>query len=114
MNSHILQQQASTMNFPMDDNLLEEKWGQLVNSHFGELKRDMTRMVTTKDMEGNDVVDEALLQELDWAISRKKLEDLLEGYSSYQVHLPVSVELFASLCRLELSSPQRMPLAYIR
>ena len=105
------------MNFPMDDNLLDEKWGQLVNSHFGDLQRDMTKMVTTKDMEGNDVVDEALCQELDWAISAKKFEDLLEGSRSHRVQrawLHLFLYRTFPLFLARLASSQRMSLAYVR
>ena len=39
------------------------------------------KMITTKDAEGNDVVDNAMLEELGWATQgrRTKFEALLEG-----------------------------------
>lgn len=121
MNAYFLQKQSSAMGYPMDDNLLEEKWGHLVDSHFGELTRDVTTMVTTQDMEGKDVIDEALLEELGWAISRKKFEALVQGLN--KPHLPNRIlrSTYSFACRnccrskiTNLAGPQRVQLVYIR
>jgi len=60
---------------------LDEKWAQLVDSHFRHLEREITTMVTTKDTGGNVMVDGTLLEELGWgkAGRRIKFEGLLEG-----------------------------------
>ncbi len=73
--------QSSSLGFPLDALVLDEKWARLVDSHFGDLEREMTTMVTKRDAEGNVMVDYSLLEELGWGKPgrRTKFEDLLKG-----------------------------------
>lgn len=61
----------------MDEADLSGKWDELLSSHFEDLKRDGDAMVT-KD----EVVDKALLEELDWSVSEAKFNELVQGERS--------------------------------
>ena len=70
-----------------------------MDCHFGDLEREVTKMITTKDAEGNDVVDNAMLEELGWATQgrRTKFEALLEGaLPDSRIELPCSVDPVSS------------------
>lgn len=61
----------------MDEADLSGKWDDLLSSHFKDLKRDGDAMVTT-----DEVVDKALLEELDWSVSEAKFNELVQGERS--------------------------------
>lgn len=64
--------QARALNLPMD------QWSQLVASHFDEVKQAINSLVTEKTPTGADFVHMDLLNELDWANTRKCF-DYLKG-----------------------------------
>lgn len=82
--------QARGLGIPMDERVLEEHWNQLVGSCFAELERTTKELVTT-----DDVVDEALLEELRWALSRNGFEDLVQ--SEIDLYVPCSEHLLVKL-----------------
>lgn len=65
--------QAKALPVPMDGNVLEERWHELVSSHFGALEESIMAMLTA-----NEVVSEALHGDLRWAISRTEFDELVK------------------------------------
>ncbi|CAN0254868.1 unnamed protein product, partial [Ectocarpus sp. 4 AP-2014] len=57
----------------MDERELDVKWNQLVGSTFQALQKDLKKMTLV-----NRVVNEALLHELGWNLSRKQFEGLVK------------------------------------
>ncbi|CAM9769507.1 unnamed protein product [Ectocarpus sp. 12 AP-2014] len=58
----------------MDEGELDMQWNQLVGSTFQALQKDLKKMTLV-----NRVVNEALLHELGWNLSRKQFEGLIKG-----------------------------------
>lgn len=62
----------------MDGKVLDERWNELVSSHFGVLDKNILAMLTV-----NDVVREALREDLRWAISRTEFDKLVKRENDF-------------------------------
>ncbi|CBN77626.1 GBP1, guanylate-binding protein [Ectocarpus siliculosus] len=72
-------EKARAFSLPLDQNVLEDQWNQLVASHFGELELDIKSLVTENTPTGGEFVRTDLLNELGWADTRKDFNDLVKG-----------------------------------
>lgn len=80
----ILSPQARAFNLPLDQNVLEYQWNQLVASHFGELEQDIKSLITENTPTGGEFVRTDLLNELGWADTRKDFDYLVKGKAGFR------------------------------